>query len=95
MYRITSYNVCYTKLLRDEDFELSKENFTSVHLPNEENFFMDDREEEPQYASKAEPCMTDCKAEVKITKRAAVHFTVQTCHGIEYLHERGIIHRVV
>ncbi|MCB1417154.1 MAG: MFS transporter, partial [Nitratireductor sp.] len=57
----------------DEDFELSNENFTDIHLPNEENFFMDDRASEPHYAEKSEPCMKDCKAEpAKITMRARV-----------------------
>jgi S-disulfanyl-L-cysteine oxidoreductase SoxD len=73
VYAITAYLLYLNDVVTDEDFELSKENFTSVHLPNEENFFMDDREEEPQYAAKGEPCMTDCKpGPVKITRRAAV-----------------------
>jgi len=73
VYAITAYLLYLNDIVTDEDFELSKENFTSVRLPNEENFFMDDREEEAHYAAKDEPCMTDCKpGPVKITKRAAV-----------------------
>ncbi|GAB4372781.1 MAG: hypothetical protein Kow00114_34440 [Kiloniellaceae bacterium] len=73
VYAITAYLLYLNDIVTDEDFELSKENFTSVRLPNEENFFMDDREEEAHYAAKTEPCMTECKpGPVKITKRAAV-----------------------
>lgn len=73
VYAITAYLLYLNDIVTDEDFELSKENFASVRLPNEENFFMDDREEEAHYAAKTEPCMTECKpGPVKITKRAAV-----------------------
>ncbi|MGD1878069.1 MAG: c-type cytochrome, partial [Kiloniellaceae bacterium] len=73
VYAITAYLLYLNDIVTDEDFELSKENFTSVHLPNEENFIMDDRDEEAQYVAKGEPCMSDCKpGSVKITKRAMV-----------------------
>jgi len=72
VYAVTAYLLYLNDVVTDEAFELSKENFTSVRLPNEENFFMDDREEEPQYARKGEPCMTDCKPSVEITQRARV-----------------------
>ena len=73
VYAITAYLLYLNDIVTDEDFELSKENFTSVHLPNEENFIMDDRAEEAQYADKGEPCMKECKpGPVKITRRAAV-----------------------
>ncbi len=73
VYALTAYLLYLNDIVTDEDFELSKENFASVRLPNEENFFMDDREEEAHYAGKTEPCMTECKpGPVKITKRAAV-----------------------
>jgi cytochrome c len=56
----------------EDDFVLSDENFTEVRLPNEENFFMDDREEGeiPQFTR--EVCMEDCKEDVEITMRAVV-----------------------
>ena len=72
VYAVTAYLLYLNDVVTDEAFELSKENFTSVRLPNEENFFMDDREQEPQYARKGEPCMTDCKPRVEITARARV-----------------------
>jgi cytochrome c len=55
-----------------QDFVLSKQNFTSVTLENAPNFFDDDRDETERAFWKAEPCMTDCKSEVKIIGHALV-----------------------
>jgi cytochrome c len=70
VYAIVAY-LLYLNDLVDEDYELSKANFQDVRLPNEENFFMDDRAE-TQVFKVREVCMTDCKPSVEITKRAAV-----------------------
>ncbi len=73
VYAITAYLLYLNDVVTDEDFELSNENFTDIHLPNEGNFFMDDREEEAHYAMKDEPCMTNCKpGPAEITMRARV-----------------------
>ena len=70
VYAITAY-LLYLNDLVDDDFELSHENFADVQLPNEENFFMDDRAQSPVFANR-EACMEYCKTEVKITARARV-----------------------
>ncbi|RST84401.1 c-type cytochrome [Aquibium carbonis] len=73
VYALTAYLLYLNDIVDDESFELSKENFTSIRLPNEDNFFDDDRDEEPFYADKSEPCMTDCKPGApEITMHAAV-----------------------
>jgi S-disulfanyl-L-cysteine oxidoreductase SoxD len=73
VYAITAYLLYLNDVVTDEDFELSHENFTSIRLPNEESFFMDDREQEAHYAQQGAPCMTDCKPEpVTVTQRARV-----------------------
>ena len=73
VYALTAYLLYLNDVVTDEDFELSNENFTDIHLPNEENFFMDDRASEPHYAEKSEPCMKDCiPAAPKVTGRARV-----------------------
>ena len=73
VYAVTAYLLYLNDVVTDEEFELSKENFSEVRLPNEENFFMDDRDAETHYAKKGEPCMSGCKPEpVKITMRARV-----------------------
>ena len=70
VYAITAY-LLYANDLVDDDFELSHENFAEVRLPNEANFYMDDREKSPLFGPR-DACMKDCKDEVKITMRAAV-----------------------
>lgn len=70
VYALTAYILNLNDLV-DSDFVLSNENFTEVRLPNEDNFFDDDRLSSPVFA-KVEPCMKDCKPEVEITGRAAV-----------------------
>lgn len=71
IYAIIAY-LLYLNDLMDEDGELSKENFTSFRLPNENGFFDDPRPDTPTIAEKGEPCMKNCKQEVKIVKRARV-----------------------
>lgn len=73
VYAITAYLLYLNDIVDDEDFELSDKNFTDIHLPNEENFIADNRDEEPVYAEKKEPCMKDCTADpVSITMRARI-----------------------
>ena len=70
VYAITAY-LLYMNDLVGDDFTLSRETFTEVRLPNEENFFMDDRLESPVF-EKYDPCMERCKHDVEITMRAAI-----------------------
>jgi cytochrome c len=72
VYAITAYLLHMNDIV-DADFELSKENFTSIHLPNEKNFVDDPRPDTPVLAAGKEPCMENCKeGEVKITSHAAI-----------------------
>ncbi len=71
VYAITAYLLFLNDLV-DEDFELSHENFTEIRLPNEENFFLDDRPGVELTAFSGEPCMENCKDSVEITGRAQV-----------------------
>lgn len=71
-YALTAYLLYLNDLVKDEDFELSNKNFTSVTLPNAKGFYDDDRKTTEKAFWNKEPCMTNCKAEVKITGRAAV-----------------------
>ena len=73
VYALTAYVLYLNDIVTDEEFELSKENFTSVELPNEGGFIEDGRLSEPHYAQAAEPCMKDCKpGKAEITMHAAV-----------------------
>ncbi len=70
VYAITAY-ILYSNDLVDDEFVLSNENFTEVRLPNEENFYMDDREQSPLWGPR-DVCMENCKDAVEITARARV-----------------------
>lgn len=74
VYAITAY-LLYVNDLVDDDFELSKANFTAQKLPNEPAFYLDDRAKtggELEAFTKPEVCMEACKPAVEITARAAV-----------------------
>ena len=58
-------------IIKTEDFELSDKNFTTIKLPNQPNFFDDDREVSEKSFWKKNPCMKDCiPGEAKVTGRA-------------------------
>ncbi len=70
VYAITAY-VLYLNDVVKEDFVLSKDNFTSIKLPNVEGFYEDDRETAEKQFWKKEPCMKNCKAEAaRVLNRA-------------------------
>ena len=71
VYAITAYLLYVNDVIEDEKFELSKANFLKTRLPNEKNFFADDRTKSPIFA-KNKPCMKNCKRNVEITARAQV-----------------------
>jgi cytochrome c len=60
VYALTAYVLYLNDIVTDEDFELSKSNFATIRLPNQDNFIEDNREQEPEYADKGDPCMKDC-----------------------------------
>lgn len=72
VYAITAY-LLYLNNEVEDDFTLSSDNFTEMRLPNEDNFFMDDRmESEFPVFVRADICMENCKEEVEITMHASV-----------------------
>lgn len=70
-YAIVAY-LLYSNALVEDDFVLSRENFTEVQLPNVEGFIADDRDETEYGTFSAEPCMENCKESVEVTMRASV-----------------------
>ena len=73
VYALTAYVLYLNDIVDDEEFELSNENFNDVRLPNEENFFDDDRLKEAHYSNNVEPCMSDCiSGDAKVVMRARV-----------------------
>ncbi|SFR32390.1 c-type cytochrome [Litoreibacter janthinus] len=71
VYAIVAY-ILYSNDLVDEDFVLSNETFTDVVLPNHDGFIQDDRIETEHSKWVGEPCMENCKEDVKVTMRAMV-----------------------
>ena len=69
-YAITAY-VLYSNMLVEDDFVLSKENFTEVVMPNADGFIVDDRPETEYDRFSQEPCMENCKENVEITRHAS------------------------
>lgn len=71
VYAITAYLLQMNNIVEEDDFELSDKNFASIRLPNEKNFFPDDRKASPIMKAR-EPCMSNCKETVEITMRARI-----------------------
>ncbi len=60
VYALTAYLLFMNDVVKD-DFELSDKNFTSIKLPNEAKFYMDDRQTSEKAFWNPKPCMKDCK----------------------------------
>ena len=71
LYAVTAYVLYLNDVIKEDDFELSNENFRTVKLPNEPNFYDDDRETSERAFWKKEPCMANCApGEAKVTGQA-------------------------
>ena len=74
-YAIVAY-ILYSNNLVDDEFELSHKNFGEFEMYNATGFVIDDRPEQEYAAWRTEPCMENCKEEVKVTMRSV--FIVET-----------------
>ncbi|TMJ01106.1 MAG: c-type cytochrome [Alphaproteobacteria bacterium] len=71
LYAVVAYTLFLNDIV-DENFVLSRETFDRVKMPNAGGFHDDDRETAEKAFWNPQPCMTDCKPEVRITGRARV-----------------------
>ena len=71
LYAVVAY-VLFLNGVVDEKFTLSGESFAALKMPNAAGFHDDDRETTEKAFWNPKRCMTNCKAEVKITGRARV-----------------------
>jgi cytochrome c2 len=71
VYAIVAY-ILYSNDLIEDDFVLSSETFFDVDMPNAGGFIVDDRADTEYNKWTSEPCMENCKDEVKVTMRAMV-----------------------
>lgn len=69
VYSLVAF-LLYSSDLVDDDFVLSHENFLEVKMPNANGFIVDDRSTTEYPMFSGPPCMRNCRAPVKITKRA-------------------------
>ncbi|EIE52330.1 c-type cytochrome [Salipiger aestuarii] len=71
VYAIVAY-ILYSNDLVDDDFELSDKTLAGFEMPNAGGFVTDDRAttEYPQW--RRDPCMENCKQDVRITMKATV-----------------------
>ena len=72
VYALTAYLLYMNDIVTDDEFVLSRENFSTIKMPNEGNFFIDENLPDVPTLADGEPCMSDCKAGVEVTKRAQV-----------------------
>lgn len=71
VYALTAYLLFMNEVVED-DFVLSDKNFNKIKLPNQKNFYMDDRKTAEKKFWNTKPCMKDCKKSVKVTGRARI-----------------------
>jgi hypothetical protein len=73
LYAVTAYVLYLNDIIKDENFELNDKNFTTIKLPNQPNFYDDDREVTEKAFWRKNPCMSNCApGEAKVTGRARV-----------------------
>jgi cytochrome c len=71
LYAVTAYVLFLNDVIKDENFELDAKTFKTIRLPNERNFYDDDREIAERGFWRKAPCMTNClPGQAKITGRA-------------------------
>jgi S-disulfanyl-L-cysteine oxidoreductase SoxD len=82
VYALTAYILNMNDVVKD-DFILTKENFTSIKLPNVGGFKDDDRQTTERHFWKKEPCMTNCIPGVAVVKNRArmIDVTPETKSG--------------
>jgi S-disulfanyl-L-cysteine oxidoreductase SoxD len=71
LYAVTAYVLFLNDIIKEENFELNEKTFKTIRLPNEANFYDDDRETVEKALWRDHPCMSDClPGAAKITGRA-------------------------
>jgi S-disulfanyl-L-cysteine oxidoreductase SoxD len=71
LYAVTAYVLFLNDIIKDENFELDAKTFKTIRLPNEPNFYDDDREIAERGFWRKAPCMANClPGQAKVTGRA-------------------------
>lgn len=72
LYALTAFLLNMNDVIKDPEFELNQDNFTSIKMPNAGGFYDDDRETTERKFWNADACMQNCKGDVAVTGEAAV-----------------------
>jgi S-disulfanyl-L-cysteine oxidoreductase SoxD len=82
VYAIVAYLLNMNDIVKD-DFVLTKDNFTTIKMPNVAGFKDDDREKTERHFWKKEPCMTNCMTGAAVVKNRArmIDVTPETKSG--------------
>lgn len=72
VYALVAYILLMNDVIKDDSFELNEKNFTSVKMPNASAFYDDDRETVERQFWNRNPCMSNCRAPVKVIGRAVL-----------------------
>jgi len=72
LYALTAFLLNMNDVIKDPEFELNQDNFTSIKMPNADGFYDDDRETTEGKFWHATACMKDCKGAVAVTGQAAI-----------------------
>jgi cytochrome c len=69
-YALVAFLLNLNDVVKDDNFELSDKNFTSIKMPNAAAFYEDDRETAEKKFWNKDPCMKNCRDTPKVTGRA-------------------------
>lgn len=70
-YAVVAYLLNLNEVVKDQDFELNAQTWATIRLPNEPNFYDDDRETTERAFWGSDTCMKDCKPGVpQVVSRA-------------------------
>ena len=72
LYAVTAYLLQLNDVIKDANFELNAQTLPAIKMPNDGQFYDDDRETAEKVFWNSKPCMQNCKAEAKILNRASV-----------------------
>jgi cytochrome c len=69
-YALVAFLLNLNDIVKDDNFELSDKNFTSIKLPNASAFYEDDRESSEKKFWNKDPCMKNCRDAPKVIGKA-------------------------
>ena len=69
-YALVAFLLSLNDIVKDDNFELSDKNFSTIKLPNAMAFYDDDRDTSEKKFWNGNPCMKDCRAAPKVVSKA-------------------------